>query len=55
MQKFSLVYCLQEIIWSLIRRDTADTIPGYDVIQYAVLRYKQYHRNKYNILSMKII
>jgi hypothetical protein len=54
VQKFSLVYLLQEIIWSLVRRDSA-CIPGFDILQYGVQRFQQYHRNKYNVLSMKIV
>lgn len=54
VQKFSLVYCLQEVIWALVRTDVAN-IPGFDILQYGILRFKQYHRNKYQIMSMQII
>ena len=65
VQRFSLVFLLQEIIWTQVRleeeekdrKSAGDTpslsaIPGFDVLQYGVQRYKQYHRNKYNILTL---
>ena len=52
VQKFSLVFCLQEIIWSLVRVEKMAQIPGFDAIEYAVLRYQQYHRNKFSVLNM---
>ncbi len=51
VQKFSLVFCLQEIIWSLVRADNL-AIPGFDILEYGALRFKQYHRNKYHILQL---
>ncbi len=53
IQKFSLVFCLQEIIWALVRVENL-TIPGFDILQYGALRFKQYHRNKYHILQLNL-
>ena len=52
VQKFSLVFCLQEIIWSLVKLES--NLYDFDTLQYGILRYQQYHRNKYNILSFSI-
>lgn len=58
IQKFALVFMLQEIIWSLIkvedpsyrRQRTTD----FDILGYGIKRYQQYKKAKYNILSLKI-
>jgi len=42
VQKFSLVFCLHEIVAALIESDS----------EYGILRFKQYHRNKVHILQM---
>ncbi len=55
VQKFSLVFCLQEIVWSLVRVAADESATsGFDALQYGVNRFQQYHRNKYNILTLYI-
>lgn len=53
VQKFGLVFCLQEIVWSLTRVDKT-SIDGFDILEYGVRRFQQYHRNKYNVLAVNI-
>ncbi|TRY78738.1 hypothetical protein TCAL_13461 [Tigriopus californicus] len=53
VQKFVLVVLLQEVVWALTRLDTF-YYPDFDLLQYGILRFKQYHRNKYNILNIII-
>ena len=72
MQKFTLVFCLQEVVWSLVNAEKAsefeyvskdyfsqtptsetDEKPTF-MLDYGIARFQQYHRNKYNILSMQI-
>jgi len=45
VQKFSLVFCLREIMRALEEADQ-------ESVEYGVLRFKQYHRNKFHILQM---
>ena len=59
VQKFCLVYCLQEVIWSLVTVESStaarlDELNTFDVLEYGIKRFQQYHRNKYNVLSLNI-
>lgn len=59
VQRFSLVFLLQEIIWSLINVENENTSchttsSDFDILGYGIRRYQQYRRNKYNILSLNI-
>ncbi len=45
------LYCV--ICRALVRVENL-TIPGFDILQYGALRFKQYHRNKYHILQLKV-
>jgi hypothetical protein len=60
VQKFALVFMLQEIIWSLIKVEDSNYIGGqrpttdFDILGYGIKRYEQFRKNKYNILSMNI-
>jgi len=49
----SLVYLLQETIWSLVKAENT-VISGLDILTYGKLRYHHYRRIKYNILDLKI-
>lgn len=56
IQKFALVFMLQEIIWSLIKVEdpSSRTSVDFDILGYGIKRYQQYKKAKYNILSLKI-
>ena len=57
VQKFALVFLLQEMIWSLIKvEDPKHPRPpsDFDVLGYGIKRYHQFKKSKYNILSMNI-
>ena len=64
VQRFMLVYCLQEVVWSLVKSDRMNQeseqnhgkqseTPAF-ILDYGIARFQQYHRNKYNILTMNI-
>ena len=56
VSKFTLVFLLQEIIWTLTQiNEDKVFMPDFDVVQYGVQRFKQYHRNKYNILHNMVV
>ena len=57
VQKFALVFLLQEIIWSLIKvEDYKNPRPSseFDILGYGIKRYEQYKKSKINILSVNI-
>ncbi len=59
VQKFALVFMLQEIIWSLIKVEDSSNLGAkipedFDILGYGVKRYQQYRKAKYNILSLNI-
>ncbi|CAB4065692.1 ETNK [Lepeophtheirus salmonis] len=53
VQEFSLLFCLQEVIWSLTQHQSLKR-NHFDTLQYGIQRYQQYIRNKYNIASLII-
>ena len=57
MQKFALVFLLQEIIWSLIKVEDGTNQKSkteFDILGYGIKRFQQYKKSKYNIVSMSI-
>ena len=57
VQKFALVFLLQEIIWSLIKVEDATnqkTQAEFDILGYGIKRFQQYKKSKYNIVSLRI-
>ena len=57
VQKFALVFLLQEIIWSLIKVEDPSNQKSraeFDILGYGIKRFQQYKKSKYNIVSMRI-